>query len=67
MNITLPMDIYEKILAQQPKGVYAADFGYKNGYQRALIDTMYLLIAEEDKLSESMLEDLKLKFGDEGR
>ena len=67
MNITLPGDIYEKIMAQQPKGVYAADFGYKNGYQRALIDTMHLLIAAEDDLRDKMLEDLKLKFGDEGR
>lgn len=64
MNITLPLDIYEKILAQEPAGVYAADFGYRNGYQRALIDTMHMLIAEEDKLRESMLEDLRLKFGD---
>lgn len=67
MNITLPMDIYEKIIAQQPQGVYAADFGYKNGYQRALIDTIHMLISEEDKLRDSMLEDLRLKFGDEGR
>lgn len=67
MNITLPMDIYEKILKQEPAGVYAADFGYKNRYQRALFDTMHLLISEEDKLRDSMLEDLKLKFGDEGR
>lgn len=67
MNITLPMDIYEKILAQQPKGVYAADFGYKNGYQRALIDTMYMLMSEEDKMRDTILADMALKFGDEGR
>lgn len=67
MTIQLPLDIYEKILAQKPKDIYAAAFEYQNGYQRALIDTMHLLIAEEDKLRESMLEDLRLKFGDEGR
>lgn len=64
MNITLPLDIYEKIMALEPSGVYAADFGYRNGYQRALVDVMHMLIAEEDKLRESMLEDLRLKFGD---
>lgn len=64
MTIQLPDDIYEKILAQKPMGVYAADFGYKNGYQRALIDTMYMLMTEADKLSESMLEDMRLEFGD---
>lgn len=64
MNITLPADIYEKILAQKPMGVYAADFGYKNGYQRALIDTIHMLISEEDKLRDKELSDMALKFGD---
>lgn len=67
MTITLPDDIYEKIINQQPKGVYAADFGYKNGYQRALIDTMYMLMQEEEEIREKVLSDMALKFGDEGR
>lgn len=64
MTIQLPNDIYEKILAQKPISVYAADFGYKNGYQRALIDTIHMLISEEDKLRDKELSDMALKFGD---
>ncbi len=65
MNITLPMNIYELILNMQPRGNAGYDeqsFNY--GYTRACVDVMHMLISEEDKLRESMLEDLRLKFGD---